>query len=158
MRKPRLATPEETRLWRSAMRDVAPLRTLPPLPEPAPVAAPLEPPPPAQPTRRPNGVDGRTLRQLARGERTVEAVIDLHGMTLELAHAALKRFIDAQMRAEKRCLLVITGKGGPDRPGRLKREVPLWLAEWRPPVLAVVPAAPRHGGGGAFYALLQRRR
>jgi DNA-nicking Smr family endonuclease len=98
------------------------------------------------------------MRQLKKGERPVEAVIDLHGMTVEMAHAALRRFIDGQAAAQKRCLLVITGKGGPDRPGRLKREVPLWLAEWRPPVMAVVPAARHHGGGGAFYVLLQRRR
>jgi len=161
MRKPRLATAEETRLWRAAMRDVAPLRSLAPLPpEPPPVQGAPPPlqlrPPPALP--RPNGVDGRTLRQLTRGDRAVEAVIDLHGMTLDKAHDALKRFIDAQMRADKRCLLVITGKGGPERPGRLRQEVPLWLGMWRPPVLTIVPAAPRHGGAGALYVLLQRRR
>jgi len=159
MRKTRLATADETRLWRAAMKDVVPYRAQPPLPEtPLPVLTLEIPAPVPMPRRTPNGVDGSTLKQLTRGERTVEAVIDLHGMTLDAAHGALKRFIDAQRRAEKRCLLVITGKGGPDRPGRLKREVPLWLDEWKPPVLAVVQAAPKHGGAGALYVLLQRRR
>jgi DNA-nicking Smr family endonuclease len=163
-RRSRAASPEETRLWRSAMRDVTPMHDLPPLPEtPPPAAGPLAPPAPAAvlpppAARRPNGIDGHSLKQLSKGQRPVEATIDLHGMTAEMAHAALRRFIAAQAQAERRCLLVITGKGKADQPGRLKREVPLWLADWRPPVLAVVPAAPRHGGGGAFYVLLQRRR
>jgi len=160
MRKTRLATADETRLWRTAMKDVVPYKTQPPLPEAPPPPIPTLDIPAAvpMPRRKPNGVDGGTLKQLTRGERAVEAAIDLHGMTLDAAHGALKRFIDSQMRAERRCLLVITGKGGPDRPGRLKREVPLWLAEWKPPVLAVVQAAPKHGGAGALYVLLQRRR
>jgi DNA-nicking Smr family endonuclease len=147
------------------MRDVKPLdQTLAPLepPPPPPTSPPpaVTPPPlPALPQlRKPNGVDGKTMKQLSRGERTVEAVIDLHGMTVEAAHGALRRFIALQAQAERRCLLVITGKGGPERPGRLRREVPMWLADWRPPVLTVVPAAPRHGGAGALYVLLQRRR
>jgi DNA-nicking Smr family endonuclease len=160
MRKTRLATTEETKLWRAAMKDVVPYRVLPspPSAEAPPVQVEIAEPVVKMPSRKPNGVDGATLKKLTRGEREIEATIDLHGMTLDAAHGALRRFVETQVRADKRCLLVITGKGGPERPGRLKREVPLWLAEWRPPVLAVVPAAPRHGGAGALYVLLQRRR
>jgi DNA-nicking Smr family endonuclease len=176
MARRRAPTADETRLWRSAMRDVQPLHgplpslDPPPPPSPSSIAAPATvastPPPKTAPImapsppapRKPNGVDGKTMRQLSRGERTVEAVIDLHGMTLEAAHGALRRFIAQQAQAERRCLLVITGKGGTERPGRLRREVPLWLADWKPPVLTVVQASPRHGGAGALYVLLQRRR
>jgi DNA-nicking Smr family endonuclease len=166
MRRTRTLTAEELRLWRAAMKSVTPYKPQPPLeeppPPPAPVAAPApaEPPPlpvPA-PSRKPNGVDGQTLKHLSRGERRVEAVIDLHGMTVQVAHSALRRFVELQAAAGKRCLLVITGKGGPDRPSRLKHEVPLWLEEWKPPVLAVTNAQPKHGGAGALYVLLQRRR
>ena len=167
MRRTRTLTADETRLWRSAMKNVTPYKPLPPLEDPAPppVSAPVaqiqpEPSPlpaPAAP-RRPNGIDGQTLKQLSRGERKVEAVIDLHGMTLQAAHGALRRFVEGQAAAGKRCILVITGKGGPDRPGRLKQEVPLWLEAWKPPVLAVTNAQPKHGGAGALYVLLQRRR
>ena len=149
------------------MRNVTPYKPLPPVeepvsePSPAPVVKPpAEPPPLPVPhqQRRPNGVDGQTLKQLSRGERRVEAVIDLHGMTLQAAYSALRRFVEIQAGAGARCLLVITGKGGPDRPGRLKQEVPLWLEGWKPPVLAVTNAQPKHGGAGALYVLLQRRR
>jgi len=168
MRRTRILSAEEAKLWRVAMKNVTPLRPVlvaeepePPPPTPAPripVAETPAPPPAAPALPRPNGIDRQTLRQLAKGDRTVEAVIDLHGMTLQAAHSALRRFIEQQAHLGRRCLLVITGKGGPDRPGRLKQEVPHWLETWRPPVLAVTRAQPRHGGDGALYVLLQRRR
>ena len=169
MRRPRAVSAEEARLWRAAMKNVTPYRPLPPLEEEPPSSPPPKPagaarpaPPPVPPPHvsppKPNGVDGQTLRRLAKGERAVEASIDLHGMTLQAAHGALRRFVELQAGAGRRCLLVITGKGGPDRPGRLRQEVPRWLEEWKPPVLAVTPAQPRHGGAGALYVLLQRRR
>lgn len=166
MRRTRTVSAEESKLWRSAMRNVTPYRPqplppeeppapLPVLPAAEPVAAPI---PTAPPASRPNGLDRQTLKQLAKGERTVEAMIDLHGMTLQAAHAALRRFIELQSGMGRRCLLVITGKGGPDRPSKLRQEVPLWLETWSPPVLAVTAAQPKHGGGGALYVMLQRRR
>jgi DNA-nicking Smr family endonuclease len=166
MRRTRTLTAEEARLWRTAMKSVTPYKPLPPLEDPAPPPAPAPVAPPAEPpplpvkaaSRKPNGIDSQTLKQLSRGERKVEAVIDLHGMTVQVAHGALRRFVEIQAAAGKRCLLVITGKGGPDRPSRLKHEVPLWLEAWKPPVLAVTNAQPKHGGAGALYVLLQRRR
>ena len=167
MRRTRTLTAEEARLWRTAMKNVTPYKPQPAIEEPAPpplpaVTAPAEETPPPLPVKppagKPNGVDGQTLKQLSRGERKVEAVIDLHGMTVQVAHGALRRFVELQAAAGKRCLLVITGKGGPDRPSRLKHEVPLWLEAWKPPVLAVTNAQPKHGGAGALYVLLQRRR
>ena len=167
MRRTRTVSAEEAKLWRSAMRNVTPYRPLPPPEEPPappvppsivaaePVTAPL---PATAPAGKPNGVDRQTFRQLAKGERVVEAVIDLHGMTLQAAHSALRRFVEQQSGLGRRCLLVITGKGGPDRPSKLRQEVPLWLETWSPPVLAVTSAQPKHGGGGALYVLLQRRR
>lgn len=167
MRRTRTVSAEEAKLWRTAMRNVTPYRPLPPAPPeeppPAPPVAVIHKStpmivPPAAPAARPNGIDRQTFKQLAKGERTVEAVIDLHGMTLQAAHAALRRFVELQAGTGKRCLLVITGKGGPDRPSKLRQEVPLWLETWSPPVLAVTSAQPKHGGAGALYVLLQRRR
>lgn len=166
MRRSRTVTAEEAKLWRMAMRNVTPYRAPPPPPAesaPEPIAVPIAPATPvivapAAPAPRPNGVDRQTFKQLAQGERTVEAVIDLHGMTLQAAHAALRRFVELQAGLGKRCLLVITGKGAPNRPSKLREEVPLWLETWSPPVLAVTTAQPKHGGAGALYVLLQRRR
>ncbi|MEL6794967.1 MAG: Smr/MutS family protein, partial [Pseudomonadota bacterium] len=70
-----------------------------------------------------------------------------------------------------RLVLVITGKGGSDDfsgyapfsgegRGVLRREAPIWLST--PPlshmVVNVSQAHPRHGGGGALYVYLKRRR
>ena len=57
-------------------------------------------------------------------------------------------------------MLVITGKGAREGEGVLRRAVPRWLGEpgCRARVLAVAPAQPRHGGEGALYVLLRRKR
>ncbi len=61
-------------------------------------------------------------------------------------------------------MLVITGKGtiapqGAER-GVLKREVPLWLGspEFRPLVIGFEQAAGAHGGAGALYVRVRRKR
>ena len=115
------------------------------------------------------GLDRRTALRLRRGQIGIDGRIDLHGMTRRKAHAALAAFVASGRRHGRRCLLVITGKGGRprgetgfegERTGVLRREAPRWLAE--PPlagdVLAVAPARPADGGDGAFYVLLRRRR
>ena len=80
-------------------------------------------------------------------------------MTLEEAHAALSRFVHSAFAAERRCLLIITGKGARGE-GALKRKVPMWLAEaaFRATILGLATARPQHGGDGALYLLLRRRR
>ena len=179
-RRGRSLTIEETRLWRAAMQDVKPLTRCsaadsatpaPPAAAPPPLAAPAAPLPPPAPTRRPPspppaaaGIDRQTLRRLKSGDLPIEGVLDLHGLTRDAAHAALRHHILAAAAAGRRCLLVVTGKGSargaatPDDSGVLRREVPRWLDDWRPPVLAFAAAGPRHGGTGALYVLLKRRR
>lgn len=117
-----------------------------------------------------SGVDRRTAQRLARGQMPIEGRIDLHGMTQAKARRALERFLAAAEGAGRRCVLVITGKGAarddgegamPDRDaGVLRRSLPRWLAlpGLRERVVAYCPAIPRHGGAGAFYILLRRRR
>lgn len=116
----------------------------------------------------PLAMDKRTHRALSRGKLRPEGRIDLHGLTLAHAEPALRQFVIASHDAGRRLVLVITGKGGrgaeewpiPVAPGALKRQVPHWLH--RPPlaglVQQVVPAHRRHGGDGAFYVYLRRRR
>jgi len=58
-------------------------------------------------------------------------------------------------------VLVITGKGGrTSGDGVLRAAVPRWLNEApnRTRLLAFTPAQPKHGGAGALYLLLRRRR
>ena len=100
-------------------------------------------------------IDTRTLQKLKRGQISVEARLDLHGMNRAQAYDALYPFITRAQSGGKRCVLVITGKGEKDHryEGILRQALPEWLSESRYNrlVLTHVPAHKRDGGGGAFY-------
>jgi DNA-nicking Smr family endonuclease len=162
-------TEAERALWHSVVREAKPLagREPPPRTAPAAESAPAAAEARRKPVSGPSQLDRRGLSRLARGVTQIEARLDLHGMTQAAAHEALGRFVERCFRAGLKTLLVITGKGSraEDEPvwhegGVLRRSVPLWLAE--PPlaarILALAPAQPRHGGGGALYVLLRRAR
>jgi DNA-nicking Smr family endonuclease len=162
--------PEDAALWHELVRGVVPLRRrqLPALPGASPGStrrgvAPIEDraPPRHEPASRDHfaGIDRATAERLKRSSHAIEARLDLHGMTQAEAHRALGEFVRAASAAGRRSLLVITGRGT-DRPGILKRSVPRWLeeGELRQHVLAVAGARPCHGGTGALYVLLRRRR
>lgn len=103
-------------------------------------------------------VDARTLQRFKRGQMEIEGLIDLHGFGQVEAHEALRRFILSSQAQGRRCVLVITGKGQPGKPGVLRMRVPEWLEEMAGPVLKIAHARPPHGGQGAFYVLLRRQR
>lgn len=108
---------------------------------------------------RQHGVPMRTLRELRQGRFSVEAEIDLHGMTRIEAEAELKMFIAECINRRIRCVRVIHGKGsrsGPTGPV-LKAAVHEWLAR-RGEILAFASARSRLGGSGAVCALLARAR
>ena len=100
------------------------------------------------------------------GRLEIDGKVDLHGRTQAEAHDALHAFIHRAHRAGKRCLLVITGKGGVKTLGGeatrgiLRQSVPRWLNEpgLRRFILAFDHARPQHGGEGALYVLLKRER
>jgi DNA-nicking Smr family endonuclease len=118
--------------------------------------------------------DRRTAQKLNRGQSEPDARLDLHGEGVETARIKLLHFLASQRHQGARLVLVITGKGSspfarhtlhgmshfhsPEREGRLRREVPLWLHEegFRLHAVGFQPAHPRHGGGGAFYVRLRR--
>src|SRR5258706_11059271 len=107
------------------------------------------------------GVDRRQAERLSRGRLVVEATLDLHGLTQAAARERLDVFIAAQSEAGRRCVLVITGKGlMKEDGGVLRQQVPRWLNQSpnRGRVLAFDYAQPKHGGMGALYVLLKRRR
>jgi DNA-nicking Smr family endonuclease len=94
--------------------------------------------------------------KLRRGHWSVQAELDLHGLTVDEAHDALSDFVVAARTQHFRCVRVIHGKGltSPNREPVLKGKVRRWLAHWDE-VLAYVEA-PRHaGGGGALLVLLK---
>jgi DNA-nicking Smr family endonuclease len=111
--------------------------------------------------RVPGSVDRGTVERLKRGQVVVEGRIDLHGMDQRAAFAALLGFVDTSSRGGKRALLVITGKGAlADGGGVLRRNAPNWLmaSPLAGRILTIQPAHIRHGGDGAFYVLLRRKR
>jgi len=108
---------------------------------------------------------GRRMRQrIARGNHMIGGRLDLHGLTQHEAHDALLGFLRAARAREIGLVLVITGKGAPGAEsggrGVLRRQVPLWLRlpAFRDFVVGFEPAHVAHGGEGALYVRLRRRR
>ncbi len=179
-RRRRLVSRDEARLWREAMKGATPYEgrlpeadEAPPPPDLSPLPVPPEQPPlrepvPPGPARSAHaldhgktvGIDRRTADRLKKGGMAIEARLDLHGLTQDEAYGALRRFLLASYERERRCLLVITGKGTREGSGVLRGQVPRWLneASLRPFILAFSYAQPRDGGEGALYVLLKRRR
>jgi DNA-nicking Smr family endonuclease len=106
--------------------------------------------------RRPH-IGRRVMRKLARGGYSVQAELDLHGMTIEQASGALREFIGDSRRRGFTCIRIIHGKGlGSGHRGPvLKGKVNNWLRRWDD-VLAFVSARQMDGGTGAIHVLLQK--
>jgi len=150
----------------------------PPRPLAFPAAPPRRNPPPGHDlalpleqalTAAPPRMDAGLHRRLVRGKLAPEARIDLHGMTRAQAQPALTGFLMSAHARGARLVLVITGKGRdhdgddlavPRRSGALRHDLPHWLAAapLRAIVLDLRPAHRSHGGGGAFYVYLRKRR
>ncbi len=99
----------------------------------------------------------RTDRKTRRGQISIDAKIDLHDMTQSEAFDALQRILIRSYNQNKKCVLVITGKGIRGQ-GILKRNLPLWLEnpDIRPMIAEFSPAHLKHGGSGAWYVFLRR--
>jgi len=102
-------------------------------------------------------VGKRTIRKLQRGGYSVQAEIDLHGMTVDEARPRLADFINYSASQGKYCVRVVHGKGlgSGNRGPVLKNAVNRWLRKWDC-VLAFVSTRQVDGGTGAVYVLLQR--
>jgi DNA-nicking Smr family endonuclease len=178
-KKTRGLSKEERALWQGITRAVAPLRKQARRAEPeleevpqakapktiavarAPVAARPKPLPPLAP------LDRRQRKKLARGTQQIDARLDLHGYTQSQAHDVLTHFLRAAQAKSASVALIITGKGmkdfdahGTRGEGVLKRAVPLWLKlpEFRDYVVGFEQAAIGHGGAGALYVRLRKKR
>ena len=113
-------------------------------------------------------MDRKAYTTMNRGKLKPEGRLDLHGMTMAEAHPELVHFILNAQSAGKRLVLVITGKGRtpkddgpiPVRKGILRHQLPQWLSQapLSQAVLQVSEAHLKHGGSGAYYVYLRRRR
>lgn len=111
-------------------------------------------------------LERRQRQKLSRGSGRVDARIDLHGLTQAEAHARLAGFLRMAQTQGHQLIIVITGKGGPagsptlEGRGILRRVVPQWLAlpEFRTFVVGFEEAHRGHGGAGALYVRIRKRK
>ncbi|GGF76342.1 DNA mismatch repair protein MutS [Azorhizobium oxalatiphilum] len=117
-------------------------------------------------------IEPKVRRKLNRGA-DADARLDLHGLTQAAAHRRLHLFIVEAQAQGHSLVLIITGKGGQEEAfgasfthgldggrGVLRRAVPQWLTDpmLRPYVVGFENAARHHGGDGALYVRIRRRR
>ena len=171
------AAPEDSALFRAAVKDVRRLRSDAQLVhKPSPKAMPRKhvPMPEASTLIEPsdtelnlaeqlefkrNGVQPALWRRLRRGECLREDSLDLHGLTIVEAREQLSEFLRECLSAGYKCVRIVHGKGyrSPAHAPVLKPRVAFWLAHANE-VVAYVSARPADGGTGALYVLLKRSR
>jgi DNA-nicking Smr family endonuclease len=171
----RQLSPEEAELWARVASTIRPLsrENLPtkgaerplevaskPL-QPAPLPRPVAPRPRAVPISA-KTLDGSWDKRLRSGSIDPDRTIDLHGMNLDTAWAAIDRGLEQAIARGDRVILLITGHHRPGEPpiqrGRIRAAVHDWLAASRHAreIAAVRGAHRRHGGGGSLYLILRR--
>ena len=174
---PRRLGAEERALWAKVIASVRPLHPPPKAAEeaPPPVEAKTPPKTSAPPPKAAPRVSvakpkpGETLdvswdRRLSRGLVQPDLTVDLHGHDLNSAYTLLDRSLERAVAAGARVLLLITGKPPAGEPpvarGKIRAAVGDWLgaSRYAGEIAAVRGAHPRHGGSGALYIVLRRRR
>lgn len=187
MSAPRGLTDEEKAAWQKLAATVRPLdgeprpKTVPgALPpetarQPQPRRKPVQPAPPPSP-RSPvalrhvpqePGLDSHWDRRLKSGSVVPDFTLDLHGHTLDSAHARLDSGLAQAKAMGARLVLLVAGKPRPadpadrgERRGAIRAKILDWLAAGPhgQDVAAIRKAHRRHGGEGALYLVLKRRR
>lgn len=97
-----------------------------------------------------------TLKKITKKHFQFCGVLDLHGHTIKTAYSHFKNFIQENADHNRRIFLIITGKGK----GYLKKALVEWCehGELSPLISSISQAASFHGGEGAFYVILKKRR
>lgn len=173
-------SPEEADLWARVASTVTPLgaSTRKAVPPPLRIAVRQSAVPEARTTanaapsatNRPLGAHGLDTgwdRKLARGQLSPDFTLDLHGCTLDAAHSRLLHGLTQAKTMHARLVLLVTGRPRPADPadrtsrrGAIRAKSIDWLAasEHAADIAAIRGAHPRHGGPGALYIILKRRR
>jgi DNA-nicking Smr family endonuclease len=102
------------------------------------------------------------LGRLRKGDYSVQAHLDLHGLTLDDAKAKFDAFIREAQKQGYNCVRIVHGRGkhSPTEPAVLKTHLTRWLSsrKMRRVVVAFASARWMDGGSGALYVLLYRKR
>ncbi len=107
---------------------------------------------------RHSGLQHKTWQQLRRGQVNIEARLDLHRLTADEATQATDRFIGRAIEEGIRIALIIHGKG--QYASGDKPVLKNILNQWlreHKKVIAFHSAQPKHGGTGAMYVLLRKQ-
>ncbi|MBV7258197.1 Smr/MutS family protein [Erythrobacter crassostreae] len=161
--RPKGAAASDPAPVKTAPKPVAPKR-----PKPAPGAT--RPPAALAPPRRrhfSSELDSHWNRKLKAGQLAPDYTLDLHGHTLDTAYGRIISGIDQARAMDARLVLVIAGRERPVDPadrsskrGAIRAKMLDWLAasHHADSIAAVRRAHIRHGGEGALYLVLKRRR
>ena len=105
---------------------------------------------------RREGIGQDVLTRLRRGQWSIQAQFDLHGLRRDEARDALALFVRQAERDGLRCVRVVHGKGNgsPGREPVLKDKVKRWLVQ-KDQVIAFTQASAADGGHGALLVLLR---
>jgi DNA-nicking Smr family endonuclease len=177
-RPPAKITDDDARLFREAIGDVRPFEPV----EPAPAAPKPEPEPrmfEADEAAVPgelldmafdpglievgeelsylrDGYPHKLLRQLKRGQFSIQDDIDLHQMNAAAAQATIVDFLAEAKRRGFRCVLIVHGKGLRSRAaGPVLKALTDRMLRRRDDVVAFASARPMQGGTGAVVVLLK---
>ncbi len=115
---------------------------------------------------------GDVNRELKRGKINIDRRIDLHGYSLVEAHEKLTGEVKKNYNKNKRCLLIITGKGihkkteneQSTKPklfyGKIKNSIINWINEddLKKYILTYQDAGFEHGGDGALFVYLRKKK
>jgi len=124
-------------------------------------------PPVPKPAATQPHLDGSWEKRIAKGTLAPDFSLDLHGANLDAAYSRLMHGLLQARAMGARVVLIVTGKPRPvdpmdrsERRGAIRAKIADWLAasEFAGDIAAVRGAHRRHGGQGAIYVVLKRRR
>ena len=115
---------------------------------------------------------GEVNKELKRGKINIDRRIDLHGYGLVEAHEKFISEVKKNYNKNKRCLLIITGKGVHKKIeneqdvnpklfyGKIKNSIINWINEddLKKYILTYQDAGFEHGGDGALYVYLRKKK
>ena len=115
---------------------------------------------------------GEVNKELKRGKINIDRRIDLHGYGLVEAHEKFISEVKKNYIKNKRCLLIITGKGVRKKIdneqvtnpklfyGKIKKSIINWInqEDLKKYILTYQDAGFEHGGDGALFVYLRKKR
>lgn len=105
------------------------------------------------------GIQHSIIHKLRRGQYSINAELDLHGLFVRDAREAVVNFLRDCQYTHKRCVRIIHGKGynSWQKQPILKVKLNNWLRQ-REEVMAFCSARQVDGGTGAVYVLLKGKK